>query len=219
MIVMLGDVIRQETCGVVARGLDGSGAVGRGPVIGPLDHGVHGFDAALVIGAHGHDHDDEFILFAGVDADLGRSAEHHRTDVEGTAGAVGRHIVGVVGHDGLDRFNEIRHREGRHHEAAGGVGHAFAVFLGPEDPEFAVLAAEGLESFEDRLPVVQHIGGDGKIDGVLTGKFPGIPGAVGVVETDVAPRGHELKSEFFPFDVHLRIPPNYGVKKISPGLI
>ncbi|MPN06542.1 hypothetical protein SDC9_153798 [bioreactor metagenome] len=88
----------------------------------------------------------------------------------------------------------------------GGAVEPFAVFIGTEDPDFAVFAAERLAAFENRLPVMERVGGDVQRDVVGSGETAVVPLPVCVMEPDVAPGLHESKSEIVPIDVHDQMP-------------
>ena len=97
-------LVGEEGRGVVAAHLHVAHAVRRGAVPVVEDHGADGLESALVVGAHGHDHDHERVFLRGGDADLRAGADEERAQVERTAGAVGRHVLDVRGHDLLGRL-------------------------------------------------------------------------------------------------------------------
>ena len=200
--LILRGVFGNQAGGIIPCRFDMAGSVRCGTVIVAGDHRVDRLDAALVIGADRNDHDDQLVRETGADADLRRGAEHHRPDVERAAGAVGRDVIDIVTHDGLDRLDELFDREFRHQQMAGRTVEPPAVLLGAEDTDLSVAAAERLAAFEDRLPVVENVRGDRHGDVVVGAEPSFIPAAVFVMETDVAPGRHEFESKIFPVDVH-----------------
>ena len=89
-----------------------------------------------------------------------------------------------------------------------------AVLFRAEDADFAVLAAERLAAFENRLAVMECIGRDAYGDVIGAGKRTVIPLPVRVMEPDVAPGRHEFESEIFPVDVHDQMPSRLHVSRI-----
>ena len=99
---VLGRLVGVEAGGVVAGDLDVADALRGGAVVVVVDCRGDGLEAALVVGADRHDHDEEGVFVGRGDADLRAGADEERADVEGAAGAVGRDVVEVVVHDALE---------------------------------------------------------------------------------------------------------------------
>ncbi len=201
-MVVLGDFGRQQAGGVVARALDGAGAE-RSRAVVVVDHpGVHRFDAALVIRADRHGHDDEFIFVARRHADGGAGAERDRADIHGAAGAVGGHVVDVVADDFFHGFDVNFFREFGHQQVAHRGILPARVFNRAENPDLAILAHKGFLSFKARLSVVEYLRGDGHGDVVVAVQFSFAPLSVLEIKTDVRAGLDESESQFGPLDVH-----------------
>ena len=189
--------------------------VGRGAVVLWDLHG-HGLDATGVVGAHGRHEDAELVLRGRRDADDLAGCHHERAHVERGAGAKGRH-PGLVGlDDHLDRLDELVLREGRHHDAARGVGHAGGVEVRAEADDVAAGGGVGLEALEDLLAVVEDARALGEREGVVGGEAALLPGAVAVVADVAVIRGLVGKAEAAPVDVLLLH--CHGCCPLVPGL-
>ena len=158
--VVLRLLVGEERSRVVAADLHITHSVGRGAVPIIEDHGADGLEAALVVGADGHDHNHEGVFLRGGDADLGAGSDQERTQVERTAGAVRRNILFIGGDDLVEGLDEHLLWNWRHHAAHGGAVHTLRILVGTEDHDLAVLLAEGLHSLEALLSVVKAGGAD-----------------------------------------------------------
>ncbi|MPM39352.1 hypothetical protein SDC9_85985 [bioreactor metagenome] len=78
-----------------------------------------------------------------------------RADVEAVLATAGRHPGGILPHQGLDRGDEILHRQGRQRQPLGRVDHPLGIRLRAEQPDGVVRVAVRLEALEDLLGVVE----------------------------------------------------------------
>ena len=194
--------VRRQARAVVAAALDVAGAHRGRAVVVVDDDGLHGLQAALVVGAHRGDEDDEGVFLRRRDADLRGAPEQQRADVQGAAGAVGRDVVGVGLDDAPAGVDEHLGRHGRHADALGGVVHALGVLLRAEEDDVAVLLPEGFHAFEGFLPVVQGRGRD--VDGDVRGfdELAFVPFAVFPGVLDVATGLDVGEAQGGPVEVH-----------------
>ena len=191
-----------EAHGVVEASLDVAGAVGSGAVeVSHADGDRLG--TALEIGANGSDEDAELVLFGGLHADDGRTAEHVGADIQGSAGAVGGD-PGEVGLYGLDNgIDEALGREDGHFEAAAGIFHALGIEVGAESDHAAVFSGIGLEAFKAGLAVLEHAGALGDDHLVVVGEHAFIPGAVLEVGHETVVRLHVSEAKIGPVEIFL----------------
>ena len=192
---VLGRLVGVEAGGVVAGDLDVADALGGGAVVVVVDRGGDGLEAALVVGADRHDHDEEGVFVGRGDADLRAGADEERADVEGAAGAVWRDVVEVVVHDALEGVHEHVRLDGGHARADCGAVHALGVGLRPEGADLAVLAPEDLEALECGLPVVERGGRDTNLERVVLDELALVPGAVPPSVADVAVGLHVAEAQ------------------------
>jgi len=191
-----------EAHGVVEACLDVTGAVRSGAVeVGDADG--DGLGTALEVGADGSDENTELVLFGGLHADDGGTAEHVGADVERSARAVGRH-PGEVGLHGFDHgFDEALCGEHGHFKAAAGIFHALGVEVGAEGDHATVFRGVGFEAFEAGLAVLEHARTFGDDDFVVIGEYSFIPGAVLEIGHEAVVRLHVAEAEIGPIESFL----------------
>ena len=196
-----GGFVCEERCGVVSADLDIAGAERSGAVVFIEDESLHGFQSAFVICAGGDDHHDEGIAGSGGDADLGCGSDEERAHVEGAACSIGRDVVGIGGDDAIEGFKEQFDGDGCHAGAASGPHHAFGIGLRAESDDFSVFLAEGFETFEAFLTVVQAGSGHVDIQVGFLYERSGVPLSILPNVFDVTGRIAVLKTEVVPIKI------------------
>ena len=115
-------------------------------------------EAALEVGPHRGDVDQERVLGCGCHTEDCAAAHQQRPDVE-RALAHGGDPAAVLEHGLADRVEEHLLRDDRHPEALRAVLHATRVPLGPEHDDAAVGCALRLQALEQALAVVENPSG------------------------------------------------------------
>ena len=84
------------------------------------------------------------------------ASEHIGPDIEGRAGAIGRHVRRIGGHHLLDGLYESLLRKWRHLKPFGRICHPPGIQVWPERDDMAILRRIGLHSLKAGLRILQH---------------------------------------------------------------
>ena len=210
--------IQVELAGVLATvasldvGFEGSGIVttdfvdtgaegGTAVVLAGDDVGV-GLEAALEVGSHGGDEDEEEVFVGRFHTHGDAGTDEQGTEVEAGAGAVGRNETLVHLDDLFAHLDEFLGRQLGHHNAAAGALEALGVGFGAEDADLAVFAAVGFQALEGFLTVVEAGGSHVHFDVLGTGNFDFAPLAITEVAAHVVVGFYVTEGEVLPIYIH-----------------
>ena len=200
LLVGFHDVVQAH--GVVQACLDMAGALGRCAVqIGdPQGQGLY---AALEVGADRRGENTELVNVRGLDANDGVNAEHKGTDVQRSAGTVGRDIGGVGAHGLHDGLHKPILREYGHPHPAAGVSHPGGVQVGAEADDVAVGRGVGLQPLKAGLGVLQNTCALVHLNGGVGGQAARVPLTVFEIGHKALLGLHVAKSQIAPVDIFL----------------
>ena len=203
LATMAGLGVGLEAGGVVTTDLVDTGAEGGGAVILAGDDVGVGLEAALEVGSHGGDEDEEEILVGGFHTHGDAGADEQRTQVEAGAGAVRRDEALVHLDDALAHLDEFLGGQLGHHDAAAGALQTLGVGFGAEDADLAVFAAVSFQALEGFLAVVEAGGSHVDFD-VLGGRdLDFTPLTVAEVAAHIVVRFYVTKRKVLPIYVQV----------------
>ena len=197
----LGFFLGFQTCGIVSAQLDGTGSQGGCTVIIINGDGGNAFETGFVVCADRHDHNDHLVTCAGGNPDLGICTDIKGTDVERAAASVRGNIVDIVQDDFAAHFHKKIHRHFRAEDTGCGKIDALCIFIGSENADGTIFAAEGFETFKCSLTVMEAGGGNGKGHIVIGFQFGCTPCSVFIGACDVGTHRHIAETQCAPVDV------------------
>ena len=182
---------------VVQACLDIAGAVRGCPVIIRYPYGDR-LDAALEVRTDRCAEHTEFIFLGRFDPDDTVRADHKRSDIQGCARAVRRHIVRVGLHQHPHCLQKLFFRKHRHDQPLAAGTHAGRIQIRPETDDPAVNCPVCLEAFKAGLGILEDAGTFTQCNGrvcLQAAFFPlsaAVPAHISVIGLNVA------EAKFFP---------------------
>ena len=172
-----------------------------------------GLESALEIRSDGSDEDEEQILVSGFDTHGDARTNQKRTEVEAGTSTVRRNET-LIHLDNLDaHLLEALGAQFGHHDAAASALQAGSVLFQTEDANLAIFAAEGLQTLESLLAIVQAGCSHVDVDGLFGRNFNFTPLTVAVPAADIIIGFHITERKVLPINIHVFI--NFRVIKKS----
>ena len=159
--------------------------------------------AALEVRSHRRDKNAELIVLRRLHTDDRADAEHIRTDIQRSAAAIRRNPGLVAGDHLLHRLDKFILRVRRHLKAQRGIVHSLRIQIRTETDNMAIRRGIRLQSFKDRLGILQNTGILAHDNLVVRNQAALIPGAVPVIGDITLVRDHIAEAKASPVNILL----------------
>ena len=155
--VLVGDIAREQACGVVAHTFCLARAAQRRANVFVFDHYLRRGQTAFVIASDRRQNDKETVSVSGMHAEHGIGRYHRGTDIKRGAGLGGDPVL-VYHYKLFEVFDGFLDVQSGHAKSCRGTVHASEIVIGTEHSYFAVLVLVRFQTFEDPLSVMQYAG-------------------------------------------------------------
>ncbi len=159
--------------------------------------------ATLEIRSNRRDKNTELIILRRLHADHRADTEHIRTDIKRGTTAIRRNPGLVAGDHLLHRLDKLILRIRRHLETQRGIVHPLRIQIRAETDNMTIRRRVRLQSFKDRLGILQNAGILAHDNLVVRNQTALIPGAVPIIRDITLVRDHIAEAKASPVNILL----------------